>query len=513
MTRRPLAVLVLWAISGLTAIAANSVVDFFRAPQTVLSALSPSGDSIAIAEQVDSHARLSLYTLGTGDRRVVFDASESLRSESSFVIEVRWIDDELLAVTLTENRQAVAELLDTKQARNVYIVDVTVQAEQEFKTVYSIRSDGVLVNALPDTPGEMLYATAGRVSRLFRIDARQLNRLGERLTRTTLIDGGQFNVNNEVAGFDGYVLRWFTEPGGSVRSVFAIKPGNLVGIYAYDTTGKSWEEKKTWPLDSVTSAASTEERQALEFIIPLAQADTPDEYYAVVETEGQSDGLYRYNVTTGTKSLVYRHASADIHRVVLDKERSRIRGVGVIEGGDIRYNYIDEGAFAATTEVAQSFPGRFVSVVDSDLGGQRYLIKTHSFADPGQFHLLDTASGELTDVQKMMPWFEVNSDAVQVTDEVSSHGLQIPYLLTLPGSETGPYPLVLFPHGGPHRACRRAQLQPGGSVPHLERHCRSASQLPGVVRVYRRIARGRQERIRRKDSRRHRGRAGCGHWS
>lgn len=425
---------------------ANEPVDFFRPMQAAYASISPMGTHVVLAEQVDGHAVVSLIDLSTNNQQPVFKGDTLLRGEESWILGLQWIDDSRVAIVASQNRDAIAELVDTRSSRSAYIVETGSKDENGNFTVYPIETDGILVSPLPEQAEEFLYARSGLVSRLFRINATELIALGARRTKRTLVDGGQFNKVNEVASYDGYVIRWFTDAEGDVRSVLAISAESGLVLDAYDADSGAWESIRTW---RGSESDEDEEEEAESPVIPLATTDHPDEYYSVIQQEGQSDSLYRYNVVTGEKTLVYRHLTADVHRVLVDDKSGTIRGVGIVDQGELRFEYIDSAASEIVAAAQSEYPDHQVAIVDSDLQQQRFVMAAWSFSDPGRFVAWDATSGNLGEIAAAMPWIEVNRNADLVSGTAISHGLDIPYLLALPEQRNEPFPLVVLPHGGP----------------------------------------------------------------
>lgn len=445
---RRCAFVILAVVHGTAAFAENDTIEFFRPSQATSATISPVGDRIAIGGLINNNASVSLVNIGSGDRSRVFDGQAHLGLEESRVVDIQWLDNRHLSITVTENRQAIAELVDTRVSRNVYIVDTAETIGGEPQVIYSIETTGHLINALPEVDGRFLYGRSGIVSHAFQLQIEKLNRLGAKKGKKTLIDGGQLNTANEIASYDGFVLRWFTSTDGAVRSALAISKDKELVLVAYDNNAKTWEELKTWTIVEGDQHAGDKENKS-ELFIPLAQSSDPYKFYAVLEQDGQTDGLYLYDVTSDQRTLIYRHKSADIYSVILERSTQSIRGVGTYDQGELRYDYLHDKSDSLVARLQDRYPRHNVAIVDNDLAESRFVFSLRSFAEPGQFLLWDAKTEEVTHIATALPGFETNEQTIMVTGVAASHSLDIPYLLTLPDDSGASYPLVLIPHGGP----------------------------------------------------------------
>jgi len=444
-------VLMLSGMGVATVHADDTALSFFKHYQATGATISPNGKLVALGEQIDGHAIVSILPTSGSEKEDVFRGSDLLQSERSYVLGMQWVDDRFLAIVVTESRQAIAELIDTKNSRHAYIVDTHARETGLPHIIYTVKTRGTLVNALSGREGEFLFSKNGNVSRLFRIKVEKLNPLGAKLNKRTLVDGGQFTMANEVAKFDGHVLRWFVAADGSVRSVFAINQDRELVLASIENDAAEWEPLKTWRFDSDEKDKGEEKNPAdeEEIFVPLAMGESSDEFYAVLEHEGQSDGLYVYNARTEERELLYRHPTADIYTVLLDRTTHAIRGVGIVDEGMLRYDYIREGSQRAVEQVQAVYGEQSIRIVDSDKAGNFFIFSVHSFSRPGSFILWNRSSTKITKIGTAMPWLTINQKAKMFVGSTVSHDLAIPYLLTLPASQGTPHPLVLLPHGGP----------------------------------------------------------------
>jgi acetyl esterase/lipase len=420
---------------------AGAIGDYFRPPEAVAAAMSPHGDLVAIAKHIDNNVVVEVRDLNSNDTRTLFDAYELLSVKQSAIHQVLWIDNDYVAITITEDRLAVAELLNTKSYTSTYLARASHDETGTHPAIFEIKAEGNIVSALPDEAGVFLYSKAGLRSALYRIEIEKLNKLGQRMTRSSLVDGGQFIAANEVASYKGFVFRWFLDDSQNVVSVFAYSTSGDIEIAANADSGH-WTTLRSWPdIESYLEADDN--------ISPLAIGDDSDQYYVVSDSEGQSDGLFLERLSNGERTLVFRHPTADIYQVVKDLRSGHINAVGMLDRGNIRYAYIDDDLGLAADQLAGQFSGANIHLINQSPNGDRVLIEVQAFDRPGSFHSWDRKAEALQTLASAMPWLDEGLLAATSSGEVRSHGLEIPYLLTYPKNGQPPYPIILLPHGGP----------------------------------------------------------------
>ncbi len=420
---------------------ATDIGEYFRPPQAVAATMSPDGHRVAVAEHIDGQLVVTVHDLTDKRRFPVFDARELLSTEQSSVHQLVWLDSDHVAIVVTEDRDAVAELLNTRNHTSTYITRLTIEDKEPGTAVYKVRTSGYIVNALPHIDGAFLYSRPGIRSSLYRIEIDELNLLGKTRSRGTRVDGGQFSSANEIANFSGYVFRWFFDDDDTLRSVFAVTPRGNIQIAATDES-ETWRVLRQW--DDRASYIDSDDR-----VYPLAMGANTDEYFTLSDTEGQTDGLYIENIATGQRTLIYRHPTADIYQVVIGDGVNTIEAVGIVDRGNIRFEYLNDELGVAADELAEQFPDTNIRLIKHSPDNRLFLISALAFHKPGSFHIWDRSADVLHNLASVMPWLNSTSLAEARSGSVVSHDLAIPYLLTLPVTGEAPFPLVLLPHGGP----------------------------------------------------------------
>ncbi len=433
-------------------VVAFEIGDFFRPAQAIVATMSPDGRLVGTAEHVDGQLLIAIHDLESGQRYPVFDTRERLAVEESSILRLVWLDSEYIAIVTTEDRDGVAELLNTRTRTSTYIAQATRDDNEIAASVYEVKTGGNIVNALPGVDGEFLFGRSGIRSSVYRIAIEKLNRLDEVLTRRTRVDGGQFSPTNEVASFSGYVFEWFFDDSDTVKSVFAMNMAGKIQIASIDDAD-TWSAHREW--GDLEEYVDSDDQ-----IYPLAMGADTDEYYAVVKNEGQTDGLYLERLSSGQRTLIYRHPTADIFQIVEGADNDAIRAIGILDRGDIRFVYLQKDLELAATELTRQVPDANIRLIDRSPDSEQFLVSVFAFDRPESFYIWHPNDGALRSLADSMPWLNDMTLANPISSTVNSHGLEIPYLLTLPAGRDSPFPLVLLPHGGPIGVADRNSFDP-----------------------------------------------------
>lgn len=123
-----------------------------------------------------------------------------------------------------------------------------------------------------------------------------------------------------------------------------------------------------------------------------------------------------------------------------------------LESGKLLGEYKDEELLRVKKKVEKVLPGLKIEYISVDDKKERYIFKAYSDARPAVYYQVDLASSALGKIGSAYP----KLDSVELSDVRSWHynardGLNIPSYLTLPisGDTQKPFPLIVFPHGGP----------------------------------------------------------------
>lgn len=185
---------------------------------------------------------------------------------------------------------------------------------------------------------------------------------------------------------------------------------------------------------------------------PIAAiADSHELIIKQTQTTGPAK-IYKLNVDTKERSLLYKHKSVDPGHIV----RDRITNNPIAIHFDPDYpdlHLIDNQHPIGNWYPAlyQAFGGKRVVITSATDDYKTLALHVSADNDPGQFHLFDTEKKKLRFIFQAKPW--MNTDQLNTTEPFSfktSDGIKLHGYITKPKSSDGNIPLVVHPHGGPH---------------------------------------------------------------
>ncbi|GAA4885031.1 hypothetical protein GCM10023333_18380 [Ferrimonas pelagia] len=187
-------------------------------------------------------------------------------------------------------------------------------------------------------------------------------------------------------------------------------------------------------------------------ITPLAFA-SENEVYVAGRQDHSIEGLYKWNMESGKKELLYLDDYADPAEYLLSADQRKLYGL-VVQAGYPNYVFVDEQAEETKLLKAMisALDGQFVRLRHQSYDGRFSVVTAGSDRDPGSFYLYDSHSNKMRFLAKARPWVDpAESAEVRPIRFEARDGLVIHGLLTLPrGREDKGLPLIVHPHGGPH---------------------------------------------------------------
>ncbi|WGL16180.1 prolyl oligopeptidase family serine peptidase [Microbulbifer bruguierae] len=168
--------------------------------------------------------------------------------------------------------------------------------------------------------------------------------------------------------------------------------------------------------------------------------------------EAPTKGLYKVNVETGEKKLVYRHPNVDYDTVFFDDD-------GSPWGAVINYDYpqviyIDEDNHYAQTHkrLQGTFPNHYIQIVNRTSDGNEWVVHVRDDRSQGTYYLYNQFDGALKHLANQAEWIDpTNVPATHPIRFSARDGLEINGYITLPVNKPAKkLPLIVLPHGGPH---------------------------------------------------------------
>jgi len=189
-----------------------------------------------------------------------------------------------------------------------------------------------------------------------------------------------------------------------------------------------------------------------ESVIPRMISDDGKWVYLTGASSDEStNALYKLELETRALTRLYGAGGTDISSLVTDLTGRQL--IGVIDGIDKpQFHWLDEKSRPAKIYRAliKAFPGQIPTVISASRDGSHAIVFVRSDVNPGDYYLFDPQSMSLDHLFSASRWIDPGRMhgkepfVFKARDGVELHGY-----LTRPGA-TGPYPLVVLPHGGPH---------------------------------------------------------------
>ncbi len=188
---------------------------------------------------------------------------------------------------------------------------------------------------------------------------------------------------------------------------------------------------------------------------PIGFVNDNKSMYATLKTNDKPFGLYRYNFTDKSTSLIKTLAGdAEVVDYIYDDNHLSPSLVGIVrQPGYLEKTYIDDTSKISQLDKALSnvFKGQYAKIINFDKSSSIALIATWADKNPGTFYLFDTQKNKLQYLLDIKPeldrkkLFETRPFAYKARD-----GMEIRGYITIPNKPLKDLPLVQYIHGGPY---------------------------------------------------------------
>lgn len=418
-----------------------SIEQMFRAPLINTMVIRPDGKAVLSLKEEDGVKYLAIRSIPQGLEKKLFTPSE-YGAEKSMVREIVWLDNRYFAINFFEPKAGIADLMDTKTSRRLLVIDSLAPVGSE-EQVLNVKTPGWLVDALPATEGQFLYAKSGIQSRVYKLKIDLLTPDKKALSKSVKIDGGQFIADNQVIQVDGYATRWFSKEGGDFKSVLHLTAPYVLSLTEFDSDGKQ-EQIFSWKfLELAKNKKKKDAGLSIENFLPLDLGPSSSEYYCLDRLEDESKSLYLVNFKTKTHQLIYETSAFKIVDLVFSPDHQLI-GVQVLKNERLSFEPLAPQAQDADSAAAESL----ILTADASTDSNKKLVYEESHNQPGQYWLETQTPKNRFLIGERYPWLANQLKSRQVEGNVTVEGLDIPYLLNLPISASKA-PLIVMPHGGP----------------------------------------------------------------
>ena len=425
--KMPLPLASLWRPSRLQLIELNPAGDLFaevvayRKPSAndrekttpTKSDAAPAGDAGTDKED----------TAETGDWYWAVDLVDLKRNNVVRLLELKrpiwrldWVGDRSVIVSIGQDGEAgalvVANIQDTPTGRTYDKVIVP--------------RPGALVRVLDAEPGRILFysqASSGELV-VHKLDVRSQK----------AVNATDFAVSKRVDRGLRNAVGVFSDASGRIR--LAVARGDAQArVLLY---GDEKNYRQIMVLDDESDFE------------PVALSADGSKIYGLAERDRGQKDLVELDPAAGNAiRTVFSQPGRDIRGPMFSPSGELI-GAAYFDNGFVVSHYFRDADEALYRRLANAFPGRATTILQRSVDERKFLVAVGGSDKPSDVYFFDADASSASLVSETKPWLASQHFAPATTLKVkSADGFEIEAYLTLPPSNAGKVPLVVFPHGGP----------------------------------------------------------------
>lgn len=305
---------------------------------------------------------------------------------------------------------------------------------------------GELVDALPGVPERVVWAFQHRsTTSLHRVSIDQLVAY-EALRRQALVS---IDLGEKLAVERGAVTDWVVEDDGTPRAALRRERESTVLLMA-SRGGDSLRAVHRFRFDEA-------ERE----VRPVGLTPGDREVIVSAFAGRETLGLHTWDDEADRVGRpISVHPSYDLSDVLVDASTGDLVAAVYEEDGERRHQYLEAYRSQFLSKLPEAWRRPTIAVASSSTDRETFVLFEASSTNPGEFHVRER-SGRITQLGRIGVELDrerlAESEAFRVQ---ASDGVEIEAFLTLPRDVTRPVPLVVMPHGGPHRVRDSRRFDP-----------------------------------------------------
>ena len=431
---RILAIACLLAVGGTLVRAAEQrpdpIASFARHDEVIDARLSPGGTTLALVRLRHGHRTLGLVELSS--RKML----ELKLGGDAAVGAVHWVSDDRLVAELVEEG---GELAAPRLTGELY----TVRADGTGgHVVFGYRAAEMQTGSHLRKAGMPARAWARVVGRLRRdshhalIETTAWDEVGDRLASVWRLDA--------VSGVKDLVTRspmpgaaFLVDEDGQARIAGARDEGDRLHFFLREAGG-AWTELAE--LKGVTPVSA-----------PVAFSSRERTLY-VEERDDAGFCVVAISLDSGERKELARNGLVPPSGLVLDATHRLVAVEFTPDLPEYAFVLPDHPLARALRGLAEAYPDERVRFVDASDDGTKLVVEVHSDRDPGRYLVVDAATMTADPVAEVRPWVKADDGAEVTAFHIrAGDGLRIHGYVTLPRAGGEAPPMVVIPHGGPHR--------------------------------------------------------------
>lgn len=170
--------------------------------------------------------------------------------------------------------------------------------------------------------------------------------------------------------------------------------------------------------------------------------------------DNRTEALIKLNLVTGEQKTLYHDANYDLVNWGFDPLTQEPLYVRTYEG-TATYHYIGDLEHPLTRShrmLSNAFSGQAVTITSATRDKKEMIIFVQSDRNPGEYYLFNSETKKASFVMSTRSWVDKNlMRPMQEVSFTARDNETIHAFLTKPNDQGGPFPMVIFVHGGPHQ--------------------------------------------------------------
>jgi acetyl esterase/lipase len=390
---------------------ASELVELLSQPPSVLDMrLSPAGEHIiAIGREADSFV-LRVRSVNSGHVKQIYSSQDAL-------LRVWWLNEHRLL--LQAAKPGHAPYLIALERNGKALQQLTAGDR------FADHSHGAaVIDLLSRNPIEILISTDFRQA--WQPDVYRVN----------VFTGEQQLVERNP----GNVYNWQTDRLGDIRLRSAYQQYGQQVVYSHQwkpAAGVDWR-----PLFSY--------RQGAASMTPL-MFDLDNQHLIVsADFDGPTRGIYRFDpISTRLTTEIAARTDADLTRLRMSAVQQQ-PAMAAFDAGLPGQQFLDERWASWDQNLSRLLPDTHNRIVSTDAEERQLLILAFSDRHPGSFYRYDTASGAIELLGHSLPGIVADEMAsTRVIAVPTRTGQELAGYFTPPPGARGPWPMLVYVHGGP----------------------------------------------------------------
>ena len=400
---------------------AASVEDFSRHLQYYNVKISPDGKHLAASVNVDGGKSLVFLDAET------FAITHTLNAgKKSQPAQYYWVNNERVIIQVEQLRGSLEVPLNFGE---LYAVNYD---GRKARMIFGYRSK----NSIAFTgKGGFLLDILKEDRKHVLIQAQKLSRKSDvlaQVVKLNIYNGKEKHIKTSPIAYSQFLI----DNEGTPRFVSGIDKNYNVKLFYSKGKGSDWE--------------SFGDDFKGEFV-PVAFTEDEHSIYALKSENGETQGLYKYDLQTQKETLLYRSELVE-PTYAMKSNLNQVFGLRIDEDYP-SYTYLDDNNVSAKLHKAifGAFKGDNVDITSATRDGKQVIVKVSGDRNPGTFYLFDTVTMQARHLFNSAPWIKPQELAqVEPFRIKSTDGYTLNGFMTLPKGKSSNIPTVILPHGGPH---------------------------------------------------------------